>query len=410
MVDRDDTTHSLARPLWPLLLAAFVSGLPMTATSLFVAPIAADLQTTAAMVGGLRGVGGVAALLVGLAVAPLIDRVPRALTLSLGLLMIAMADLLVSIGHLAGLVAFYVLFGSTTAILAPTIQAASADRLQGPEAGRAASEVSSAQTLSGVLAGPILGVAALVAGWQGAYVAMGISASCLGLLCALMLDRRRPSNVARAGYREAFTIVAQAPGAVPLLAASMLRSCVQFAWLTFLAAFLVEQFEASTGLVAWVWFLGAGVYCLTNLTVGRIANPTEGDCAVGWRSPTRLLVTSSVALVATAPLVFVSPTVSLALAATVAFCIALGASQATLLSVLVRRYAEIRGSVMGLNAAGVNVGMIAGASIAGASLGVGGYPGLAVTLVGMTVVAAMVMNLALRSAGVGAVHQAPMPV
>ena len=242
------------------MLAAFVSTLPIMATSLFITPIAADLQTTPAVVGGLRGLVGVAALLVGFAVAPLIDRAPRALAVSLGLLLIAIADLVVTVGQVTGLVAFYVLYGMTSAALVPTLQAASADGRQESDAGRATSRMSSAQMLSALLGGPLLAAASLGRrlarrlprdwrrrGLPGAAVRPG-------------LDRRRPPDVARMGYRQAFAIVARAPGAVPLLAASTLRSCALFAWLTFLAAFYADQFGASTGLVALVWLLGAGAF------------------------------------------------------------------------------------------------------------------------------------------------------
>jgi predicted MFS family arabinose efflux permease len=409
MEARDDINPSRARALWTLMLASFVSTLPITAMNLFVAPIAADLQTTAAMVGGLRGLGGVAALLVGFALAPLIDQVPRAPTVSSGLVLIAIASLLVTVGQVTGLITFYLLFGMTRAALAPTLQAASADHLDGPAAGRAAAAMGSAQTLSSVLAGPLLAIPALLAGWQGAYVAMGTTAICLGLLCAITLDWRRPPGVTRAGYRAAFRIVAQAPGALPLLAASSLRSCVHFAWLTFLATFFAEQFGASTGLVAWVWFLGAGAFCIVSLLVGRVANPAPGQHADGWGSPTRLLLAGMWVMAAFAPLVFVSPTVPLAIGVTVAFAVGAGASQAALDSVLVRRYVDVRGAVMGLNAAGVNVGMIGGASVAGASLGVGGFEGLAVMLIGLTTVAAIIMHLALRTADVDTVREVPMP-
>jgi len=409
MEARNENNPSRPRTLWTLMVASFVSTLPITATSLFVAPIAAELQTTAAMVGGLRALGGVAALLVGFALAPLIDRVPRAPTVSGGLVLIAIASLLVTVGQLPGLITFYLLFGMTRAALAPTLQAASADRLDGPAAGRAATAMGSAQNLSGVLAGPLLAIPALLAGWQGAFVAMCAATAGLGLLCALVLDWRRPAGVARAGYRAAFRIVAQAPGALPLLAASSLRSCAQFALVTFLATFFAEQFGTSTALVAWVWFLGAGACCLVNLLVGRVANPAPGQDADGWRSPTRLLLAGSWVMAVFAPLVFVSPTVALAISVTVAFAVGLGASQAALDSVLVRRYVEVRGAVMGLNAAGVNVGMIGGASVAGASLSVGGFPGLAVMLFALTTVAAIVMHLALRSADVDTMREVPMP-
>ena len=191
---------------------------------------------------------------------------------------------------------------------------------------------------------------------QGAFVAIGAAAIVMAVLCAALLDWRRPQGVARPGDRAAFTIVARAPGAVPLLLTSTLRFCVWYAWLTYLAASFTERFGASTGLIAWVWFLGAGAYFVGNMAAGRIANPAGGEQVVGWRSATRLLMASSVATVALAPLVFIAPTVPLALAATAAFCLATGVATATVVSLLIRRYSAQRGAVMGLNTVGLNVG------------------------------------------------------
>src|SRR5215217_2218746 len=139
MAETSDGSLALAATIWPLLLTSFVGTLPLVAISLFVAPIAADLQTTTAIVGGLRGLAGVAALGVGFALAPLIDRVPRVLILTIGLLLIAVASVLPIGGSLSGVIAFYVLLGATMALLMPTVQAASADRVTGPAAGQAAS-------------------------------------------------------------------------------------------------------------------------------------------------------------------------------------------------------------------------------------------------------------------------------
>ena len=57
-----------------------------------------------------------------------------------------------------------------------------------------------------------------------------------------------------------------------------------------------------------------------------------------------------------------------------------GATIAATISLLVRRYAPLRGAVLGLNAAGLNLGLFAGASLGGLALGAGGYPGLALAL------------------------------
>jgi predicted MFS family arabinose efflux permease len=57
-----------------------------------------------------------------------------------------------------------------------------------------------------------------------------------------------------------------------------------------------------------------------------------------------------------------------------------GAVIAAVISLLVGRYTAIRGAVLGLNAAGSNLGLFVGAAIGGAALAWAGYPGLTLTL------------------------------
>src|SRR3712207_1714146 len=80
------TTWTLVVRLWPLLAAMFVNQLPVNAGSIFVASIAADLASDVAVVGGARSLGGLAALLTGALAAPLIDRLPRAWSVPVGLI------------------------------------------------------------------------------------------------------------------------------------------------------------------------------------------------------------------------------------------------------------------------------------------------------------------------------------
>ncbi len=87
----------------------------------------------------------------------------------------------------------------------------------------------------------------------------------LAVLCARILDWQRPRAVVRHGYRQAFIIVSRAPGAVPLLLVSTVRSCVQHACLTYLAAYFTERFDGTTAMASWVRFLGVGTFLLANL-------------------------------------------------------------------------------------------------------------------------------------------------
>jgi len=372
---------ALIAQLWPLLTAAFASSMVVPAVSLYIAPIARDLGTTTAVVGGLRAFSGVAALGVGIGLAPLIDRAPRAVTVAVCLLMTALATVCVSLGSLVGLIAFNIMIGATMAVLLPALQAASADRFDGPASGRAVAIIVSIGPLANILTGPLLILPSHAAGWRGAFVIIAVACVLVAALAVRTLSWHRPENVTRTGYRQAFAQVAQAPGAIAALSLTTLRSCLWFGWFTYLAAFFTERFTSTTGLVAWVWLLGASAFFSATVLTGRLTNAQADRDGSARPSPLAILTVCVPANLLLAPLTYLAPTVPLALAATVAFCVTSGATQAALSSLLIRRYAPIRGAVMGLNSAGMNVGMIAGATLAGLGLGFGGYSGLAATLV-----------------------------
>ena len=270
---------ALARGIWVLLLAQFLTTLPVSAAGIFLPAIAADLGRSVALVGGLRSLGGVAALACGVLVAPLIDRVARAWTIAGGLALLAVAALLAALGTLPSLALFYLLLGAAGAVFLPALQSAAADGLDGPTGARAAAMLSAVGGLSPMLAGLVLAATAGWLGWRGGYLAIAALILLVAALAGATLGRRPPAGVARVGYRAAFRLVAAAPGAVPLLLGSTLRFTVQFAWLSYLAACLADRFAASTALVAVVWGLAGTCYFLASLAVGRLLG---ASAAGGW--------------------------------------------------------------------------------------------------------------------------------
>ena len=82
----------------------------------------------------------------------------------------------------------------------------------------------------------------------------------------------------------------------------------------------------------------------------------------------------------TTPLGFVAPTLPSAILIAALTAGAHGAIIGATISLLVGRYTAVRGAVLGLNAAGTNLGLFAGAAIGGLALAWAGYPGLATTL------------------------------
>ena len=389
-------SRSVVGAVWPLLLVALACNLPNPAANIFVGPISTAYDVPATLLGSMRGLGGAAALLVAFLAAPLLDRIPRRWTVLLGLSLVLLSSSLPLTGLLVALALSFALLGSAMAVVMPAIQAACGDRFEGPEAGRAASLVNASQTLAGVVAGPILMVPALVAGWQAAYIVVALVTAASMVIVAPRLSGRRPERVLRMGYRQAFVVVARAPGAVLMLLSTVTRGCAIQAWLAFLAASLTDRFDSSVGEVAVVWFFGAGSVFVANFYTGRMLASGDATARRWWGSPERVLAASSISLIVTTPLVYTAPTLAFAFVAAVIFCLMVGVSIAAFISVLIVRYAPIRGPVMGLNAAGQNVGIIGGTGLASIGLSVGGYGGLAILLGALSALATIVLCLALR--------------
>ncbi len=387
---------ALVRGIWLLVLAQILSTFPASATGIFLPDMAADAGSDMALVGRLRGLGGAAALICGILAAPLIDRLGRAWAISGGLTLLAVGAFLATFGSIPALAVFFALAGAAGAVSEPAVQSAAADGRDAATGARAAAMISAFRALSPMLAAPLLAAPALFWGWRGDFLAMAIGCLVIAGAAAATLARRPIAGLARPTYVAALRIVGSAPGALPLVMGSTLRATLQFAWLTYLAAFLVERFGASTVDVAFTWTLGGTGFFIANLLVGRLIGTAA---ASGWRTPERLLAVSLVALTILTPMGLLVATLPVAMLIAGLTAAAHGAIIAVTISLLVGRYTPIRGAVLGLNAAGANLGLFVGAAIGGSALGWAGYNGLTVTLVLLAATTSAVTVWALRSAG-----------
>jgi MFS family permease len=338
---------------WPFLLTVFFCQIPIQASAIFVGDLARAFDVNVTVIGGLRGVGGIAALLIGLLVAPVMDRVPRGWTVCIGMALAALGSGLTLVAEVPALAASFFALGCGLALVAPAIQATGGDLFQTTTAGRAAAMVNAVQSLSGVLAGPVLIGPALIAGWQGAYVGMVLGALLTVAFVAPRLSWQRPTGVRRIAYRELFSVVARAPGAVPVLRPSTARNCVTQGWTAFFAAMLTERFQADVPTIGAFYFLGAGGVFMGNVVTARLLHAPVDGPAPWWRSADRLLLVSTVGMVLTAPLTWISPSLLSALVTMVLFAATVGVSISALVSVPVpgrRRHPGRHGGVRpGLN-------------------------------------------------------------
>ncbi|HEY3562666.1 MAG TPA: MFS transporter [Kribbella sp.] len=375
----------MAKRLWPFLLASTVSLIPFTVFGMYLVPISGAAGGSVAEIGGLRGLGGLAALAVGVLLAPLMDRAPRELVAAGGLALLGVSAALGAVGNVFALAAFCLLIGASTSILAPSIGAAAADRFRSPAAaGRAATLVSATTSAMAMLAAPVLAVPGLIWGWRGNLLAASVVAL---LLSAAFFVRGRGrtapvSTTRRMRYLATYRELARIPGALPLLAVAMLRTAAFMGYLAYLAAFYDERFDLAPGWFALVWSLSGASFFLGNLLAGRYL-ATERP----W-TERLLLIGITVALVAVSAFYF-SPTLPLTLLLTAV----MGASHATVAAcvttLLVRRSGDLRGSALSVNAAGMSLGTFLGAAIGGLGLSLGGYPGTAITFAAITLAATL---------------------
>lgn len=368
----------MARTLWPVLLASAVGLLPFTVFSTYLVPISEAADSGVAAMGGLRGLGGLAALLVGTALAPFLDRVRKQWAAAGGLLALAVSSALGASGEFVLIAVFCLLVGAGTAVLNPALTAEAADRFgDGRAAGRAATLVTATQSMTAMLAAPLVALPAVYWGWQGDLLAV----TGLSLLLALLFLVRggsaaggggRAASAERLGYLASFKALGAVPGAVPLLLISLLRTAVFMGYLSYLAAFYDARFALDPFLFAFVWTLSGASFFVSNLLTGRFAN-----AATTRISTERLLFLGLLAALVSVVGFYLTHWLPLALALTAVHAASHAVVAACAVSLLVRRCGAQRGAALSLNSAGMSVGVFLGAALGGAGLGLAGYPGTA---------------------------------
>ncbi|MGV9451633.1 MFS transporter [Streptomyces sp. NPDC003635] len=388
----------MTRVLWPFMLASAVGLVPFTIYSTFLVPIAEAADGGVAALGQLRGLGGLSALAVGSALAPLIDRVRKDWAAAGALGVLAVSAALGASGDFLLLAAFCLLVGAGTAVLNPALTAAAADRFDHDgAAGRAATLITATQSLTALLAAPLVAVPALLWGWQGDLWATAAVSSVLAVY--FLLRGRRTGTASREvthnpGYLESFRLLGALPGVVPLLLVAMLRTAAFMGYLAYLAAFYDERFGLGPETFAIVWTLSGASFFLGNLFAGRLLS-TERPRVGGERLMTLALLVALAALVG----VFLTDSLLLALPLTAL----VGAGHATVAAcvttLLVRRCGSLRGTALSVNAAGMSFGVFLGAGVGGVGLSLAGYPGTAAALGALTLMALVLARLAARSVG-----------
>lgn len=379
--------------IWPLLGAGALGLIPFTIFSNFLVAIAEVAHTDAPRIGALRGLGGVAALIVGISFAPLIDRLSRRTIASLSLIALAVACLAAAHGEVWTWVIFCLVVGAATATLNPAISAMAADSFDDEAAsGRAATMVSAFTTLTAMLAAPLLAGPALLWGWQGDVIAT--AALCIVVAVFFWVNPRLDTDSRekkRPSYREGFERASTIPAVLPLLSVSILRTAVFMGQLSYVAVYYDERFGLGPGVFSFVWTTSGFCFFLGNWFGGKLLASISTYRAAVYA----LLVASATGVFSIATL-FYAPHVALAVAMTGLTAASHAVIAACVTTLLVRQAGGNRGTILALNGAGQSLGVFGGAAIAGAGIYLGGWSGMGIILAIVTVVAFLSGLLALR--------------
>ncbi|MEL4177056.1 MFS transporter [Corynebacterium bovis] len=392
---------AMTRVIWPALAAAALGLVPFTVFSTFLVGIADDAGADATVLGGLRGLGGVAALATGVACAPLIDRLPRRTVAAGALVVLALACAAGVLGQTWSWVVFCLLVGGGTATLTPAVTAAASDAFP--------------DDATAMLAAPLLAGPALLWGWRGDLVAVAVlcvvaavaqTRSSLGAAAPHAPAAHRsgtpvgPTPAAatattpprRPGYLTALRTASRLPAVVPLLGVSTARTAAFMGQLAFVAVFYNETFGLGPGVFSLVWSLSGLSFFLGNWFGGRFLRAVDAPRTV-------LTVTVVAALVGTGSVtgLFLAPVLPVALAMTSLTSVAHAVVAASVTTLLVRRAGPARGTVLSLNGAGQSLGTFGGAALAGLGISAGGWPGAAAVLALTTLLAVACALTAARS-------------
>lgn len=383
--------------LWLVLAAAIIGLFPFTIYSTFLVPIAAAARAPESGIGFLRGLGGLAALVAGVAVAPLLVRWSKQYVAVVALILLAAASVLATTGTFAALTVFCLGVGIATALLTPALLTLATARVSGPgNIGRAATMVTAVQSLAAVCAGPVIGAMGSWRGWQGALL---ITAAVSVLVAVGFLRTRargtaRPAPEVSLGYLASFRALRAQPDLLALITIAGLRTTSFMGYLAFLAVFYSDRFELTASAFTLVWTLSGAAFFLGNYLTGRWVR--DPDSVIG-RHPALVLTAGLLGALLAVLGVFHTTALLPALAATalMGFGHAVVAAQVT--TSIARRSGDLSATAFSVNAAGMSLGVFAGSVLGGLGLAAGGHTGLALALSVPTVLALTLVRATTRT-------------
>ena len=374
-------TPSTPRPAdaWfvPALSAsAFIGMLGVLALGPFLPIMAADLNTSVALLGQVPALAMLVAAALGLIVGPLADQYGHRRALLIGLLAVVISAVATGLATSYPLLLLAVLIGSIgRAILLPVSQAVAGSRFSGATQRRAISWVLSSVSGSAILGVPLLTTIAGVRDWRVAFFTLAVTSLVITLLMLRLMEPDRASVSARldvpAILRGYAALLRHRP-MLGVLTASLVANTGVWMMGIYLGTFLVERHAFSTLEVGWV-YLGTGVAILVGsvLAGGRL----------GGLPPRPLLLVMRAGSGVPLALAFLLPVPAWLMTALIIIgMIATRVSTVMIALILTAESPAGRATTLTLNGSLFSLGAALGGALGGLLLAVSGYPAMATAI------------------------------
>jgi predicted MFS family arabinose efflux permease len=402
-----EMTHSpaaapAARERWvvPALAGAtFASNAGTLAFGALLPGIAADLGVGAARLGQIPALGAALGAALVLAVGPLADRHGHARTLTLALLALAAGALGAALAPAYGvLLAALLLAAPGQAAVGPAAQAIAGGRFAGDARRRAISWITAGISGAAIAGVPLLTAVAAAGGWRAAFGTLALLYLGGALLIRLTagVGERRGSDRAEWSFLAAYRPPLRHRPTLVVLASNVLGRAGTAALTTYLGVFYALRHGFTTQQLGVAYLvLGVGILAGTTASGGWLGRLSPILALGGGRTVTGVLV--SVALLAPLPTPAGIVLLALALA-----CI--GAVTVAATTLLASEAPGGRATVMGLNGTAMQIGTALGGAAGGLLLALGGFPALALGILGLYGAAALLTGLRPRHRAFGG-HQ-----
>ena len=286
---QDVPVPSRFRRLLPLVLATTATQASIVVLAPLVVEIGRDLGASVSAVGVARSVLSGTAVVVSLAIGPLIDRIGvRPLIVRGALIVLAGAAATAAAPSLGWFYAAHAVTGAGVACLLSAGFAGVASSFEDRDAPWAMGYVVGAQSLSWIVGNPIIGLLAESGSWRLSYVVP--AAIALGALAAgLAAPQARGTVAARgetASVRQGLAAVFRDPSARRWTIAELVAYSAWTAELTYAGAFYIERYGVGEATVGVLLAVGSVVFLASSLNTARLVRraarrPVLVACAFG---------------------------------------------------------------------------------------------------------------------------------